>query len=327
MIKKMPAPLTYTVACQRFDEAFIPSAQTRLTTNFANLARGEARASNLRNVLRMIDNRFNALACWDNPTSDRYAVGLEIVTVALELDGAPLDVPVIEMLRTQITDRQSGALHEGTTGNSFSSYVRDYDFSLRLPRLLSAQTALPADFGALHAGIYKGFVQSPAYATLASRPPVICLSVSSKCEYTRLANVHPVLGVEYRPAEASLTDRYFAKMGLQMRCFMPKGCQAPLAFYFTGDLLSDYTNLQLISTIATMDSFQRVYRPEIYNANAPAGPVFRPSLTAGDFSQTRVDYDREERSRLALSQAKLAEDTLIIPHAARLLAALQGLAA
>lgn len=318
----MPPSLTFTVARQRFDEGFIPSAQTRMTTNFANLARGEARAANLRNVLRMINNRFNALACWDNPTSDRYAVALEIITVALKLDGTPFEVPAIEMLRTQITDHQSGAQHEGITGNSFSSYVRDYDFSLRLPRLLQAEGALPADFGDLHAGIFKGFVQSAAYADLSSQQPVICLSVSSKCEYRRLANLHPVLGVEYQPAETSLTDRYFAKMGLQMRCFMPQGCQAPLAFYFTGDLLNDFTSLQLISTIATMDSFQRVYRPEIYNANSPAGAVFRPSLTGADYSQTQVGYDREERNQLALCQAQLAENTLIIPHSARLLAAL-----
>lgn len=322
MIYPMTHSLTFTVERQRFDKDFIPAAQTRLTTNFANLARGEDRAANLHNVLRMIDNRFNALAGWDNPNADRYTVELEILTVALHLDGLRLAVPAIEMLRTQIVDRQTGARHEGITGNSFSSYVRDYDFTLLLPRLTAAQVPLPSDFGEMHAGIYKGFVQSADYAALSSKQPVICLSVSSQGEYKRLANVHPVLGVEYQPAQASLTDAYFAKMGLQMRCFMPRGCQAPLAFYFTGDLLNDYDNLPLISTIATMDSFQRVYRPEIYNAHAAAGTVFRPRLTEGDYSQTRIVYDRDERSCLALQQAKLAEETLIIPHTARLLAAL-----
>lgn len=38
---------------------------------------------------------------------------------------------------------------------------------------------------------------------------------------------------------------------------MPPHSVAPLAFYFTGDLLSDYTNLELISTISTMETFQR----------------------------------------------------------------------
>ena len=32
----------------------------------------------------MIDNRFNALANWDNPQGNRYSVELEIVSVDLE---------------------------------------------------------------------------------------------------------------------------------------------------------------------------------------------------------------------------------------------------
>ena len=52
---------------------------------------------------------------------------------------------------------------------------------------------------------------------------------------------------------------------------MPPGSVALLAFYFSGDLLADYSNLELISTISTMDAFQKIYRPEIYNANSVAG--------------------------------------------------------
>ena len=54
-----------------FDEDYRPSDNTRITTNFANLARGEYRKANLRNALAMIDNRFNALASWDNPAGNR----------------------------------------------------------------------------------------------------------------------------------------------------------------------------------------------------------------------------------------------------------------
>ena len=60
-------------------------------------------------------------------------------------------------------------------------------------------------------------------------------------------------------------------MGLQVRYFMPPDSVAPFAFYFSGDLLNDYSNLELISTISTMETFQKIYRPEIYNANAAAG--------------------------------------------------------
>ena len=53
------------------DENYVPADSTRITTsNFANLARGESRQQNLRNTLRMVNNRFNAMAHWDNPKAD-----------------------------------------------------------------------------------------------------------------------------------------------------------------------------------------------------------------------------------------------------------------
>ncbi len=57
----------HTIKKIRFDENYHPSENTRVTTNFANLARGESRQENLGNTLKMINSRFNALACWDNP--------------------------------------------------------------------------------------------------------------------------------------------------------------------------------------------------------------------------------------------------------------------
>jgi hypothetical protein len=63
-----------------FDEDYRPADNTRITTNFANLARGAERQANLRNTFRMINNRFNALAHWDNPKADRYAVELDIIS-------------------------------------------------------------------------------------------------------------------------------------------------------------------------------------------------------------------------------------------------------
>lgn len=85
---------------------------------------------------------------------------------------------------------------------------------------------------------------------------MICLSVSTSKVYHRTENEHPVLGVEYKQEDYSLTDEYFQN-GLKVRYFMPPHGVAPLAFYFTGDLLSDYTNLELISTISTMEPSKR----------------------------------------------------------------------
>lgn len=40
--------------------------------------------------------------------------------------------PVIEILKTNIIDKKTNERIEGIVGNNFSSYVRDYDFSVLL---------------------------------------------------------------------------------------------------------------------------------------------------------------------------------------------------
>jgi hypothetical protein len=304
----------------RFDEDYRPAANTRATTNFANLARGNDRQENLRNALKMIDNRFNALAHWDNPTGDRYSVEIDIVSVEMSVDaeGGGDPFPIIEILQTQILDRKTGRRFDGIAGNNFSSYVRDYDFSIVLLEHNKAGGGfrIPDDFGDLHGRLFKTFLASNTYKTHFNKPPVICLSASSSKTYHRTDNHHPILGIEYRQNECSSTDRYFEKMGLQVRYFMPRDSVAPLAFYHQGDLLGDYTNLELISIISTMETFQKIYRPEIYNANSAAGACYRPSLKHSDYSVTQIVYDREERSRLAIEQGKFAEEHFIRPFKA-----------
>ncbi|MBO1016447.1 DUF1852 domain-containing protein [Achromobacter sp. SD115] len=316
----MSTDFTFAIKSICFDEDYRPSDNTRITTNFANLARGTSRQENLRNTLRMIDNRFNALAHWDNPKGDRYSVGLEIISVEMNIDGAGGDhaLPLIEILKTSIVDRKTSERIEGIVGNNFSSYVRDYDFSVLLLEHTRNQPSFstPENFGDLHGKLFKCFVNSSTYKDHFKKPPVICLSVSSSKIYHRTENQHPVLGVEYQQDEYSLTDEYFKKMGMKVRYFMPPNSAAPLAFYFSGDLLSDYTNLELISTISTMDTFQKIYRPEIYNANSAAGKSYQPSLKHQDYSLTRIVYDREERSQLAIEQGRFVEEHFIKPYQA-----------
>ncbi|WCP81308.1 DUF1852 domain-containing protein [Vibrio harveyi] len=307
---------TFAIKSIRFDENYQPSDSTRITTNFANLARGSSRQDNLRNALRMIDNRFNALAHWDNPTGDRYCVELEIISVDIDIQGSGEAFPSIEVLKTNIVDRKTNERIEGIVGNNFSSYVRDYDFSVLLLDHNKDQPkfSIPAGFGELHGKLFKAFVKSESYQQHFQKPPVICLSVSDNKVYRRTENQHPVLGFEYQPNESSLTEQYFKKMGLQVRYFMPPNSVAPLAFYFFGDLLNDYSNLELISTISTMETFQKIYRPEIYNANAVAGQCYQPNLKNLDHSLTQIVYDREERSQLAIEQGKFAEEHFIKPY-------------
>jgi hypothetical protein len=316
----MSQDFTFAIKSICFDEDYRPSENTRITTNFANLARGTSRQENLRNTFRMIDNRFNALAHWDNPEGDRYTVKLEIISVEMNIEGESSGnaLPLIEILKTNIVDRKTGERIEGIAGNNFSSYVRDYDFSVLLLEHNKNQSnfSTPENFGDLHGKLFKCFINSSTYKDNFKKPPVICLSVSSSKIYRRTENQHPVLGVEYEQDEYSLTDEYFQKMGLKVRYFMPPNSAAPLAFYFAGDLLGDYTNLELIGTISTMDTFQKIYRPEIYNANSAAGKSYQPSLKHEDFSLTRIVYDREERSRLAIEQGRFVEEQFIKPYQA-----------
>lgn len=314
----MNQEFTFALKRIRFDENYQPSDSTRITTNFANLARGPSRQQNLRNTLKMIDNRFNDLAHWDNPTGDRYAVELEIISVDMSMGAQPSHAafPLIEILKTSILDKRMNKRIDGIVGNNFSSYVRDYDFSVLLPDYNAdrATFSVPDDFGDLHGKLFRQFASSNTYREHFSKPPVICISVSTSKTYQRTGNQHPVLGVEYQQNELSSTDHYFAKMGMQVRFFMPPNSVAPLAFYFHGDLLGDYTNLELISTISTMETFQKIYRPEIYNANAAAGRRYQPSLKHQDYSSTQIVYDREERNQLAVRQGKFAEEQFIKPY-------------
>ena len=320
----MNKQFTYSISSIRFDENYQPADSTRLTTNFANLARGEHRQENLRKTLAMINNRFNDLAHWDNPTADRYSVEVDIISADLDIEGSGQAFPVIETLKTTIVDHKDNKRIDGMIGNSFSSYVRDYDFSVVLPEhfdnpLTSPKSPPPANFGDLHGKLFQHLLNSESYQANFNKQPVICLSVSSSKTYHRTGNQHPVLGMEYRQDgcslnKGSLTDEYFSKMGLAVRYFMPAGSVAPLAFYFAGDLLSDYTDLELISAIATMETFQKIYRPEIYNANSTAAQIYQPSLKYQDYSLTQVVYDRAERSQMAVTQGRFTEEQFIKPY-------------
>jgi len=313
----MTKEFDFKIKSIRFDENYLPADNTRVTTNFANLARGNRRQENLRNALKMIDNRFNALAHWDNANGDRYSVELDIISVQVSLDEGHSDAfPLIEILKTTVVDQKTNERLKGIVGNNFSSYVRDYDFSIVLTEHNKHKSgfSVPDDFGDLHGKLFKCFLTSNAYKTHFAKSPVMCLSASSSKTYRRTDNQHPILGVEYQQNESSSTDHYFNKMGLKVRYFMPSHSVAPLAFYFLDDLLGAYSSLELISTISTMETFQKIYRPEIYNANSAAGAFYQPNLNHQDYSLTQIVYDREERKRLTREQGRFAEEHFIKPY-------------
>ncbi|WP_246771539.1 putative oxygenase MesX, partial [Pseudomonas syringae] len=45
-----------------------------------------------------------------------------------------------------------------------------------------------------------------------------------------------------------------------------------------------------------------------------AGKIYQPSLKNNDYSLTRIVYDREERSQLAIKQGKFVEEHFIKPY-------------
>ena len=190
----MKIDFTFTIKRLPLDESYRPSENTRITTNFANLARGEKRQENLRNALRMINNSFNALANWDNPNGDRYSVRLEIVSIDLDIRGDGAAFPSIELLQTHIWDSKTNERIDGIVGNNFSSYVRDYDFSVLLREHNKEQSefSIPEKFGELHGKLFKQFISSDIYKKSFNKLPVICLSVSDRKVYYRTENKHAV---------------------------------------------------------------------------------------------------------------------------------------
>jgi hypothetical protein len=112
---------TFAIKRSSFDENYNPSENTRITTNFANLARGKNRQENLRNTLVMINNRFNTLAHWDNPKSDRYSVELDIISVEMNIGSEDNSTvfPAIEILKTSIIDKKTNERIEGLSGITF----------------------------------------------------------------------------------------------------------------------------------------------------------------------------------------------------------------
>jgi methionine synthase II (cobalamin-independent) len=158
----------------RFDENYQPADNTRLTTNFANLARGESREQNLRNTLRMINNRFNALAQTDNPNGDRYSLEIDIISANLDIEGNGQTFPIIEMLKSTINDHHTHQRIEGMIGNSFSSYVRDYDFSVVLKEhnKENSTSYAPEGFGDLHGKLYQYLVNSETFKAEFNQQPV-----------------------------------------------------------------------------------------------------------------------------------------------------------
>lgn len=306
-----------------FDAGYVPADQTRLTTNYANLAKDpRGRSERIAATLALIDRRFHE-ALGELGGVHRYRLALDILTVGIRFENGPaVWFPMTETLRCRIHDLQQERWLPGPTGCNYSSYVRDYDFNVVLPRIRSgvATAEEVESFGALHGLLFR--LQSRRFhpSGVFDEPLVIAISVSSGRTYRRTGSTHPLLGIEYLPEQGeSITSGYFAKMGLGVSYFMPPGSRAPLAFYHEPHDLLRRDRRALAALVAVMDTFESIYRPGIYRARSPAGAVFTPDLSNPDHEPPVVLYDRVERDNvLGPRQAEVARAAFLEPNAAAL---------
>ena len=308
---------------------YVPGAHTRLTTNFGNLAKDPlGRGERIAATLATMDRRFHELMGASHDP-ERYRLALDIVTIGIRFTDGVTDgvtdsewFPMTETLRCRIHDRRQDRWLAGPTGGNYSSYVRDHDFNVVLPRI-RAGTATPeeiASFGQLHGLLFRLQFQRHHPAGVLHEPLIIAISASSGRSYRRSRIVHPVLGQAYLPERGeSPTSRYFAQMGLQVSYFMPPGTRAPLAFYHEPGDLTARDQPYLAALVAIMDTFERIYRPEIYCARTPAAERFCPDLANTDYDAPPAIYDRVERdATLGPQQAALVRDAFLQPNAAAL---------
>lgn len=311
-------PFCFSVKITPYDEGYVVAADTRATTNFANFARDPAsNKQRINTFLGLVNHDLNRILAAPGDCQ-RYAIKLDILSLSIHLpsDSHGAGILLTEVMRARVLDQQSGCLHPGPTGLNYSSHLRDHDFRVVLPQLLGTQASAQAwsSFGRLHGWLSR---QQFGAAGVIAEPLAIAISIAQDRLYTALPQRHPILGRQYQPESASLTDRYFAQMGLQVQFFKPHGLPAPLAFYSAASLLQS-TDFYLASLIAVMANFQRIYRPEIYCSRKGFSETpfegSRASLANQDFEPPALAYDREEREQLAAEQARWIEAHLLQPH-------------
>jgi Domain of unknown function (DUF1852) len=308
-----------------FNLQFVPSGDTRETTNYANLARDPAtRGQNLTTLFGLINQSLNQQLD-DNSRSTRYAIQIDILSVRalFEASPSPAGFRLTEVMQASVLDTHTGERHGGPTGLNFSSYLRDYDFKIIAPKIFN-QTASQQErdqFGKLH-GVLSQMQFGPGGCC--AEPLTVAISISQKKHYMATEYVHNVLGREYlEMGGASATTQYFKHMALAPRFFRPPGFPAPLAIYSdVRQSVTDHSRIYLAALISVMGTFQKIYRPEIYMArqgfHETPGTTSQLTLGNTEFDELPIPYDKVERDDLALQQAQRVETEFLRPCGAEL---------
>jgi hypothetical protein len=311
------------LSATRLDSSYIPASASRLSTNFANLAKDpNNRSQRIYSLLSRINQRFNHALGYSDDQS-LYHLGIDILTIHIRFASMSTEwFPMTETLSFRIYDRVIDRWLLGPKGGNYSSYVRDYDFNILLPRMRAGKASAEesASLGKLHGLLFKFQFKKYHSAGVLDEPLVIVISVANKKTYYRSGTTHPVLGYQYLPVDSeSVTSKYFGRMGLEVSYFMPPGSRAPLAFYHEPGNLLGRSKICLSALIAVMDTFESIYRPEIYSARLLAEDVFTADLSNTNFDPPLAIYDRIERdTTLGRQQADLAYYGFLLPNAVAL---------
>lgn len=303
-----------------FDHNYIPAEDTRLTTNFANIAKESVgRPERLARMLDLMGSRAGKLL----GEAGRYSITIEIIRVKIRFaDISTCWFPMAEMLATRLHDLIHGRIMPGLIGCNYSSFVRDYDFNTLLPRISRAE-ASPKErrtFGDLHGLLFKLPFRHHHSGGVLDGPAIVAISVGNGRTYRRSGQQHPILGVRYElEGDESITSRYFARMGLTPSYWMAPGSQAPLAIYHEPGDLEQRDPHEIAALVAVMDTFEGIYRPEIYRSCVPAGALYRADLDNTDHCPPMWKYDRTERDKvLGKKQAEIVWREFLSPNAAAL---------
>lgn len=303
----------------RFDNEFIPNHNSRRTTNLVNLSRNPAtRKNNIDALFAMINKRLNTYLLLPKD-EERYKIQIDILTTLAWFEGFDVEkFPISEMLDVKIYDTHTNNTIQGPIGLNLSSYLRDYDFNVILPKIIKKEATKEEEenFGLLHGIIYQMQYKDFSEIGIFDTKAVMAISVSSNRTYTRTNKTHPVLGLNYAEnGEHSFTASYLKKMGLESSYYMPSNMSSPLAFYHQKNDLENRDPIQLWALISVMDTIQKIYRPEIYGSNKTAGDIFIPSLHESDFTRPSIYYDRDERNDTLISQqTEFVNNNFLTPY-------------
>ena len=300
-----------------FDNKFIPDDFSRTTTNLINLSKNpDHREKNISLFFSMINKKINAYLT-GNSDAERYCIKLFILRTSAWFHHKNEQFPICEMLEVQVEDTYKNTTIDGPIGFNFSSYLRDYDFHVVLPKIINneATAAEKEKFGLLHGLLYKLQFKKYNPSGLLKQPAIMALSVSVNRAYEKSQSIHPFLGNAYlEKGGDSITSGYISKMGLTPSFFRAPNAAAPLAFYHEKDDLENRSEIEPYALISVMETLQQIYRPEIYCSNEKAGDVISPSLLNKNFTPPPILYDRNERDNLLIAnQAKYVEQHFLQP--------------